>query len=219
MPNLAVRLISFLNQNVGRCPRCMKSAFICALVSWPLYGAILVLQPQTLLAETAILLPFVLTVLWIAHAGTYGTRILRRLQVEYRSATLLRALGRHQSKATRRSFVWLLGTTAVLTATGSVWLPSVAFARASASTRMDGRPFSSSRRADDTPVRTVQQSGCPNGYPLDCGSTCCPPNSSCCFPGCCPSGYPHTCGSGCYRTLEGALNGGCSRGQIRVCGS
>ena len=194
------QLTSFLDRNIGRCPRCMKVAFLSAVASWPLYGTLLALRPNALIADAAIVVPLALSLLWVAHAGTYGTRLLRRLRAEYGGASP-QAGDRPPGGVGRRSFLWILQSTAILTATASVWLPSLAFAR-----------------AGDRPLQ-MAQGGCPQGYPIDCGTgSCCPQNSSCCRSGCCPSGYPHKCGGRCFQTLQGALDNGCSMGQIDVCG-
>lgn len=219
MTNLAVHLMSFLDRNIGRCPRCMKSAFICAVASWPLYGTLLMLQPGAVLAEGAILLPLGLSALWLAHVGTYGTRVLRTLRLESRNPAAPPAIDRRQGMVTRRNIFWLLGNTAVITATASLWLPSIAFARAAAPASKDGKPTSSTGHADDASVQTAQNE-CPPGFPIDCqNGNCCPADSSCCdVGGCCPTGYPHRCGSRCYATLEGAQEAGCSFSQISICG-
>ena len=31
------KILSVIDVNLGRCPRCMKTAFLCALFSWPVY--------------------------------------------------------------------------------------------------------------------------------------------------------------------------------------
>ncbi len=218
MTRFGVHLISFLDRNIGRCPRCMKSAFICAVASWPLYGALLMLQASTVLAEGAILLPLGLSALWLTHVGTYGTRVLRILRRERLSAASPLVVDRRQSIVTRRNFIWLLRNTAVLTATAS--LPSLAFARAVAPASNDATPTSSASHADNGSVQTAQEEECPPGYPIDCqNGYCCPANSSCCdVGGCCPTGFPHRCGSRCYATLQGALDAGCSASDVSICG-
>ena len=80
-------------------------------------------------------------------------------------------------------------------------------------------PVSGTLSAGAGPVQLAQEE-CPPGYPVDCyNGRCCPADTACCDDGsCCPTGYPHHCGSRCYATLQGALDAGCSRSEISVCG-
>lgn len=74
---------------------------------------------------------------------------------------------------------------------------------------------------DKTADRTLaeQQASCPSTHPVDCDDYCCESGSACCGnQTCCPTGFPHLCGGSCYRTLQDAVNAGCSRNEVVVCG-
>src|SRR6266849_3747835 len=121
MQSSIARVWSTLDRNLGRCPRCMKTAFLCAVLSSPLF---LVGRLARLDGWMALILsvPIGLTALWLAHFVTYGARVLRKLRAEYASTPF-------ESAATsRRDFLWLLGTTMGLTVFATVGLPDVAFA-------------------------------------------------------------------------------------------
>lgn len=81
------------------------------------------------------------------------------------------------------------------------------------------------------PLQRLAQS-CPAGYPVDCGDFCCEAGYSCetdckcrvgyglCESGgCCPADTPHTCPESdrCFRTLQDAIDGGCTWASVEVC--
>lgn len=73
-------IFSVLDRNIGRCPHCMKTAFLSALASWSIYLLVLMLLPQTHLTLISLWVSAGLTGLWLAHATTYGTRVLLALR-------------------------------------------------------------------------------------------------------------------------------------------
>ena len=116
------RALGFADRNIGRCPRCMKIAFLAALASWAVCAGLLFVAP-TGSAAGLLIVPLALTTLWVAHVGTYAIRVLGLLQIEYRPVPVpVSAISR------RRTLLWVLGTTASITAAATVWLPSKAFA-------------------------------------------------------------------------------------------
>ncbi len=77
------KLIAVLDRNLGRCPRCMKTACLCAAVSWPVFFALWLILPHEGLTKWLILAPIGLTALWLAHVATYAGRVLGLLRAEY----------------------------------------------------------------------------------------------------------------------------------------
>lgn len=122
MPNS--KLIVFLDRNLGRCPRCMKIAFISAVASW---AAFLVLWPLLPFdGKWLSLVPVAFTALWVTHASVYGSRVLNKLRAEFATAEL-RPVGASRVM-NRRRLIGLMGTAAGFTLAAAVWLPNKAYA-------------------------------------------------------------------------------------------
>lgn len=126
------QIFLILNRNIGRCPHCMKTAFLSAIASWSIYLLILMLSPEAHLPLVSLLISTGLTGLWLAHAITYGTRVLLALRDEYFSSDSIGFVdanyGSLQTVATRRKLLRLLGTAASITAVAALWIPAEAFA-------------------------------------------------------------------------------------------
>lgn len=119
-------LLSILDRNIGRCPRCMRTAFSCALAAWCAYLAAQLAWPAPGLPAVAIAAPIGLTTLWLAHAITYGTRVF----------TLLTNAGATPShpipptrRTTRRDLFRVLASTAAITAVAVLNLSKAARAQ------------------------------------------------------------------------------------------
>lgn len=125
-------IFSVWNRNIGRCPHCMKTAFLSALASWSIYFPVLMLSPGTHLPLISLWLSIGLTGLWLAHATTYGTRVLLALRKEYLGPASIGSVdadyGSLQTVATRRTLLGLVGTAASMTAMAALWMPAVALA-------------------------------------------------------------------------------------------
>lgn len=125
---LSSRLLSVVDQNLGRCPRCTKIAFLFALVSWVALLIVQQLWPDTVAAQLTIAIAGGLTTLWLLHFFAYTGRVLNALYSEYvRGRPLLaRADGKHD--VGRRNLFWVFGNAVALGMVASVWLPNAAFA-------------------------------------------------------------------------------------------
>ena len=128
MKGTILALGSFLNRNIGRCPRCMKTAFIYALLGWLLYAAALFGLPRGILSELAIVIPISLTTLWAAHTITYAARVLAALRSEYLDTDKQVPASGGSHVTTRRNLLWVLATATSIVGTAAVWLPAPALA-------------------------------------------------------------------------------------------
>jgi hypothetical protein len=167
----------------------MKTAFLSAIASWSAYFLILVLSPETHLPLISLLISAGLTGLWLAHAITYGTRVLLALRDEYSGSAstgfIDAVYGSPQTVATRRKLLRLLGTAASITAVAALWIPSEAFAA--------GHQCGKGR--------------CPSSAPNCCSRSagkCCNGNWACVHLG------------KCYRTHSAARRA-CGKGRIWAC--
>ena len=122
------RLFEVVNHNIGRCPRCMKIAFLCASTSWLAYLIIQFFWPQEIATRLVIALPIGLTALWMLHFTTYTARVLAALRSEYIAGAPSRARAKGESDASRRDLLWVFGNALTLGFFASVWLPSTALA-------------------------------------------------------------------------------------------
>jgi hypothetical protein len=112
MRSAAATMLSILDRKIGRCPRCMRTAFISAFAVWCAYFAARLLWPPPGLPAIAISAPIGLTTLWLAHTITFGKRLFTLLS--NKSATHTRT---HQQfdGPTRRNLIRVLSTTAAVT--------------------------------------------------------------------------------------------------------
>lgn len=111
-------ITAFADRNIGRCPRCMKIAFLAASAGWLLHVLWQMVHPADL-GHALLAIPVALTSLWLAHVASYACRTFGLLHAEYRAVPVpARAVER------RRALLWVLGTAASITAAATVWLPS-----------------------------------------------------------------------------------------------
>ena len=66
--------VSLLDRSIGRCPRCMHTAFLAALGAWVLAFAATALGGAAWLTASLLFAAFGLTALWLAHIGTFAIR-------------------------------------------------------------------------------------------------------------------------------------------------
>lgn len=178
-------VMSILDRNIGRCPRCMKIAFICALGAWLLYLSARLAWPQHDHLALAAIVPIAFTGLWLAHATTYGLRVLRTLRSEYLGPAPIASADctsvSAQRMSTRRSLLWVVSTAVTVTMAGALWLPARAFAA--------GHPCGEGRN-------------CPDDAPNCCSRSagkCCDGNWACVSLGKCYAKHEdarNACGSG-----------------------
>jgi hypothetical protein len=98
MSHLIGTIKTKLDANLGRCPRCMRQAFLATLGAWFLAGALGPFAARDI-TGLAMGLAVSLTLLWLAHLGAYALRAARVTNdrpVESRrrfAANLLKAAG------------------------------------------------------------------------------------------------------------------------------
>lgn len=125
------KVLSVIDVNLGRCPRCMKTAFLCALFSWPVYFFVQYFWSTGIVPNISILVAIGLTTLWFLHFFSYTVRVLAALWSEYivsagstESERLVQAYG-------RRDILKVFGIAVGIGVVASIWLPVEAFARGS----------------------------------------------------------------------------------------
>ena len=139
---------------LGRCPRCMRAAFLTAFFAWIVAAGALwfVPGPVAIALSAAALLP---TALWVAHLAAYGWRLSHApLAMGCGSANVLAYEG--AAPHSRRDAVATFCKWVAFAALATAIHPSVAVAAGRMLAQNDG--------------------GCPQGYPLACpgSDTCCP---------------------------------------------
>lgn len=172
-------VMALLERNLGRCPRCMKIAFITAVTSWIVWASCSILWPQT--AAVLIALPLAFSALWLTHVTIYAARVFLLLSAEYRTALPAGRIEHPGNPVSRRSFLWVLGTAGGVVAGATIWLPATAFAQ--------GRPCGTGYT-------------CPSDAPNCCSRSkhkCCDGNWACSTKGTCHDSHADAradCGSG-----------------------
>jgi hypothetical protein len=121
MRRAGAKMLSILDHKIGRCPRCMRTTFICAFAAWCAYLAVRLLWPASGLPAVVAILAIGLTTLWLAHTITFGTRLFRRLSNKYLNHP--QPPTEHFDGITRRNLFWVLASTAATTA--AVFFPSI----------------------------------------------------------------------------------------------
>lgn len=67
-----------LDRNLGRCPKCMRQAFLAALFSWIAVAATGVAVDETIVTVALAAVALGLSALWLAHLATYAARVTAR---------------------------------------------------------------------------------------------------------------------------------------------
>jgi hypothetical protein len=119
MRRLSENLWSTLNRNIGSCPRCMKTAFLAAFISWPPFIALWLLWPSPAIAALFLVLPVSLTALWVLHFITYAVRLTARQRTTPDVDTA------------RRRFFFITGKAISTAFFAASWLPFSAVAQQS----------------------------------------------------------------------------------------
>ena len=83
MRNSISKLVHLLDDNMGRCPRCIKIAFVCALISWLAVLAAHFIWPAQEFRKLLSLVALGLTAVWLLHFAAYTARVLAALWDEY----------------------------------------------------------------------------------------------------------------------------------------
>lgn len=141
MRNLLSKSLRLLDDNLGRCPRCMKIAFVCAFSSWPAALAAQAFWPGAAVISFVFLAAVGLTALWLLHFASYTARVLAALWSEYRSDSV--PMGNDSLGVGRRDLLWVCTSALGLGVLATVWLPSPAFAA--------GRPCGKGHCPDSAP--------------------------------------------------------------------
>lgn len=171
MRNSISNLVHLLHDNMGRCPRCMKIAFLCAFISWLAVLAAHFVWPEQKIWKLLSLVTIGLTAVWLLHFAAYTARILAALWSEYiRGAVPLRNHGKGHGFG-RRDLLWVCGSALSLGALAAIWLPTPAFAA--------GNPCGTGRN-------------CPDSAPNCCSRSqgkCCNGNWACTTTGTCHASH------------------------------
>lgn len=80
--------VGLLDRNLGRCPRCMRTAFLFAAAAWLLAGAVIAVggRAQSLVV-TAMAIP--LTALWLVHICVFALRATKNRASQTAAHTLI----------------------------------------------------------------------------------------------------------------------------------
>ncbi len=119
MRDLFTRLRQAADRYLGRCPRCMRTAFAVALAAWAVAAAIRLVIGDGAFAMAGAGVALALTALWVAHLLTFAARVVADPRGTGGVDTGV-VLSRRQAG---RLFVRALGGAAVATA-----LPAAMFA-------------------------------------------------------------------------------------------
>ncbi len=65
---------NLLNRTFGRCPRCMRKAFLAALGAWTLAFALIALSVASWMETPMVVVALGLTALWLAHIAAFALR-------------------------------------------------------------------------------------------------------------------------------------------------
>lgn len=126
-----IDVASRLHAGLGRCPTCMKTAFLCSSLCWLAALGWHFLRPGDGFGPLITLIAIAMTSLWLLHFVVYTGRILRMLRSEY---VLLRPPARSPAghgSITRREMLWTFGSAVGLGLAAAVWLPGDALAAGS----------------------------------------------------------------------------------------
>lgn len=113
----------YLDEKLGRCPTCMKTSFLSALISLLALLVTVVFVPVLAVQNLVMVVAFGLTALWLLHLIVYTKRIAIRLRSEYIGRSSL------PFDKQRRGLLWVCSTALTIGVLASVWLPTSAFAR------------------------------------------------------------------------------------------
>ncbi|HZR59805.1 MAG TPA: DUF3624 family protein [Xanthobacteraceae bacterium] len=129
-------IIPILDQNLGRCPLCMRKAFLSALAAWALVVATAALSGRTEAIAATAMLALAFTGLWLAHICALSiratmNRLLARADASHDPANYDPSVRR----LSRRRVVIDFATTLALTAAATI-LPRSARSQAACGCRV-----------------------------------------------------------------------------------
>lgn len=157
MRNAAFNFLQAIDRHLGRCPRCMKAAFLWASVSWMTVLFAKTIWTEAFAIQLLTSIAIGLTVLWTMHFSRYTSRVLALLWSEYQGHSQREP----QFNQNRRDFFWIARNSLALGLLAAVWFPST--------TSVAGSPCRPGRN-------------CPDAAPKCCSRTsgiCCDGNWSC----------------------------------------
>ena len=122
------KLWNLLDENLGRCPTCMKTAFLCAFISWLAVFSVEIFWSTEGARLFVYLVAIGFTALWLLHFSTYTARVLAALWSEYigGGAVSLGGDGKNHDQG-RRDWLWVCASALSLGVLATVWLPTSAF--------------------------------------------------------------------------------------------
>jgi hypothetical protein len=68
-------IVCRLNHMLGRCPRCMRQAFLATLGAWGLAAVLIALDVGSGMATPMVVVAIGLTTLWLAHVAAFALRV------------------------------------------------------------------------------------------------------------------------------------------------
>ena len=101
--------VGLLNRILGRCPRCMRQAFLAALGAWGLAAALIALDVGSWMATPMVVVAIGLTGLWLAHVAAFALRVAmsaRHAEVDSRGPRQTAVNSPRNSPGWRRSQLW-----------------------------------------------------------------------------------------------------------------
>lgn len=127
MQNSFSKLVNILDNNLGRCPTCMKTAFVCAFISWFAVAAVEIFWPAGVAGLLVFLVAIGFSVLWTLHFTTYTARVLAALWSEYIGNTAPLSANGDGHAIGRRDLLWVCANALGIAVIATVWLPTSAF--------------------------------------------------------------------------------------------
>jgi len=122
---ILLNTLTMIDKSLGRCPYCMKTAFLTAIGSWIIAVCASAVSAPEVFQYMAWFAAAGSTALWAAHFVTYWIRVAVLLHSE--TAVVANSTGR-QAGTTRRALLRLGAQAFSIGVVASVWLPISAFA-------------------------------------------------------------------------------------------
>ena len=122
------KLVHLLDENLGRCSRCIKIAFICAFISWLAVLSADFMWPAEEVRNLLFPVAVGLTTLWLLHFSAYTARVLAALWSEFIGSSIPSHNHGNRHGLGRRDFLWVCVSALSIGVVASLWLPTPAFA-------------------------------------------------------------------------------------------
>ena len=169
--NSISKLVHLIENNLGHCPRCIKTAFLCASIGWLAVLAAQLVWPAGAAGTLIFLVAIGCTALWLLHFAAYTARILAALWSENIAGAVPGDSDGKRHGTNRRNVLWVFGSALSLGVMAALWLPTPAFAA--------GSPCGTGR-------------SCPDSAPRCCSRSkgkCCDGNWACTTTGSCHASH------------------------------